>query len=229
MLLRKASDRGVTKTDWLDSAHSFSFADYHDPKWNRFHSLRVINEDVITPGSGFGMHGHQDMEILTFVLEGALEHKDSLNNHEIIYPYYLQKMSAGTGVMHSEFNHFKDKNTHLFQIWIMPNERGITPSYETLDIRNLEATDKGVLVASPNKDDNVIHLQQDTKIYYYKTTEEVLLPKQSLWVQILKGNLASNKGFTLSSGDAIGIQADENEGIQVSGTAEFLVFVFPNN
>ncbi|MCB0349417.1 MAG: pirin family protein, partial [Bdellovibrionales bacterium] len=195
----------------------------------RFHSLRVINEDIIAAGAGVGMHGHQDMEILTFVLDGALEHRDSMNNHEIIHPYCLQKMSAGTGVMHSEFNHYKDKATHLFQIWIMPDELGIKPSYETLDIRNIKDAENGVLVASPNKEDKVIHLYQNTCIYYYKSASNATLPKQNLWIQMLKGSITSSKGFTLTAGDAIGIDANENEGIQVSGDAEFLVFVFPSN
>jgi quercetin 2,3-dioxygenase len=228
MLLRKANERGKTKTDWLDSAHSFSFADYHDPKWNRFQNLRVINEDVVAPGTGFATHGHQDMEILTFVLEGALEHKDSMNNHEIIYPYQLQKMSAGTGILHSEFNHYKDKKTHLFQIWIMPNKKGITPSYQTLELKDLKNADKGVLVAGPEKQENVIHLQQNTYVYYFKTDGEVELPKQTLWVQMLKGEIAS-KNFTLAAGDAIGIDKNENNGITVKGSGEFLVFLFPES
>lgn len=227
MLLRKASERGKTKTDWLDSYHSFSFADYHDANWNRFHSLRVINEDTITPGSGFGTHGHQDMEILTLVLEGALEHKDSMNNHEVIYPYQLQKMSAGTGVMHSEFNHFKDKHTHFYQIWMMPKERGIEPSYQTYDLKSAKDADKGLLVASSDVDDNVIHIHQDARIYYYKISDTVALPKETLWIQMLKGEISIPNHFTLKAGDAIGINKVENHEMQISGSAEFLVFVFP--
>lgn len=227
MLLRKANERGKTKTDWLDSSHSFSFADYHDAKWNRFHSLRVINEDTISPGAGFGTHGHQDMEILTFVLEGALEHKDSMKNHEVIYPYQLQKMSAGTGVLHSEFNHYKNQPTHFYQIWILPNERDVKPSYQTYNIKDTVNACSGLLVASPDVADEVIHIRQNTKIYYYRTSNQTILPsKETIWIQVLKGEISSAKHFTLRAGDAIGIDRSENNDIQISGDAEFLVFVF---
>lgn len=228
MLVRRASERGKTETDWLTSAHSFSFADYHDAKWNRFHSLRVINEDRITPGAGFATHGHQDMEILTLVLEGALEHKDSMKNHEVIYPYQLQKMSAGTGVLHSEVNHYKDKPTHFYQIWILPKDRGIKPSYQTYDLKSIKDAAQGILVASPNADDNVIQIHQNTNIYYYKIATEVRLPKQTLWTQVLKGEISVLKSFTLKAGDAIGIDKSESENFNIIGNAELLVFTFPD-
>src|SRR6478735_206293 len=148
--LRKAKDRGQFDHGWLQTAHTFSFADYHDPNHMAFRALRVINEDVVAPGQGFGMHGHRDMEIVTLVLRGALEHRDNLGNGEVLRPGELQDMSAGAGIMHSDFNPSATEPVHLYQIWLLPEKRGLTPSYEQKPFDPAARKDRWQLVASPD-------------------------------------------------------------------------------
>lgn len=157
--------RGGGNMGWLDTRHTFSFGHFMDPARMGFRSLRVINDDIIVPGSGFGMHPHNNMEIITVVLDGALEHKDSMGNGSVIRPGEIQKMSAGTGIAHSEYNHFTDKSTHLYQIWIIPDERGIKPSYEQIKFDPEKLRDGFVLVGDRIADEGVISIHQDARMF----------------------------------------------------------------
>ena len=162
--VRKAADRGHAKYDWLDTWHTFSFDTYYDPANMGFRSLRVINEDRVQPGKGFGTHGHQDMEIITYVLEGELEHRDSLGTGSVIHTGEFQRMSAGTGVQHSEFNPSETEPVHLYQIWLLPAEKGLTPSYEQRTFSEAEKQGRLLLVASPD-DDGSLMIHQDARVF----------------------------------------------------------------
>src|SRR5262245_5634103 len=163
--IRKSRERGRSRFDWLDSLHTFSFGEYHDPGLMGFRVLRVINEDRVTPGQGFGTHGHRDMEIITCVIDGALEHKDSLGTGSVIRPGDIQRMSAGTGVMHSEFNASTTQSVHFLQIWIVPERRGIAPGYEQKSFPLPERSGRLRLVASPNGNDGSVTIHQDARVY----------------------------------------------------------------
>ena len=195
--IRKSADRGHTKIDWLDSRHTFSFGDYHDPKQMGFRALRVINEDRVHPGRGFATHGHQDMEIITYVLEGALEHKDSMGNGSIIRPGDVQRMTAGTGVTHSEYNHSRDQAVHLLQIWILPAERGLTPGYEQRAFADAAKRDRLALIASRDGRDGSVTVHQDVDLYAaaLDAGREVvceLRPGRHAWVQVARGTARLN-------------------------------------
>src|SRR5713101_4242056 len=165
MRIRKANERGHANHGWLDTYHTFSFADYHDPEYMGFRSLRVINEDRVAPGQGFGTHPHRDMEIITYILEGSLEHKDSMGNGSVIRPGDVQRMSAGTGVTHSEYNPSKTETLHLLQIWILPDRRGHTPGYEQKEIGGAEKRGQLRLIASPDGRDGSVSIHQDARLY----------------------------------------------------------------
>ncbi len=231
MEVRAAGDRGHADHGWLVSKHSFSFADYHDPAHMGFGPLRVINEDRVAPGMGFGTHGHRDMEIISYVLEGALGHKDSLGNGSAIRPGDVQRMSAGTGVRHSEFNQQEAGETHFLQIWIEPDRRGITPSYEE---RHFPAADKRGrlrLVASPDGRDGsvLIHQQATMHAGLFDGAERDSLAIETgrrAYVHVARGSVSAN-GQRLVAGDGLKL-VDEPEVILADGEgAEVLVFVLP--
>jgi redox-sensitive bicupin YhaK (pirin superfamily) len=231
----KSSDRGFADHGWLKSFHSFSFADYYNPRRMGFGALRVINEDRIAPGTGFGMHGHRDMEIISYVLSGELAHKDSMGNGEpgspqagVIRPGDVQRMSAGTGVMHSEFNHAQDQVTHFLQIWIQPDRRGVTPGYEQKRFEDADKRGRLRLVASPDAAEGSVQIHAQARLYAGlfdagEQTELALAPGRIAYVHLIRGALSAN-GQSLSAGDALQV-ADESRVVLADGQdAEVLVF-----
>ncbi len=228
LTLRKSQDRGYADHGWLKSFHSFSFANYHDPKYMGFGNLRVINEDRITPGTGFGTHGHRDMEIISYVLEGNLAHKDTLGNIKGIPPGDVQRMSAGTGVQHSEFNHAKDQTTHFLQIWIEPNVRGIPASYEQKTFAESDKRGKLRLVASPDSAEGSVLIHADARVYAglldgSETASLALNPSRKGYVHLVRGELAVN-GKALAAGDAAMLEGES--AIELSGGKQAEVLVF---
>lgn len=236
--LIKSADRGYADHGWLKSFHSFSFADYYDPKRMGFGPLRVINEDRIAPGTGFGTHGHRDMEIISYVLEGELAHKDSMGNGHaggahagVIRPGDVQRMSAGTGVMHSEFNNSKTGATHFLQIWIMPDQRGVAPGYEQRHFPTEDKRGRLRLVASPDGAEGSVSIQSSARLYAglfdgAESAELGLAPGRVAYVHLVRGKLTVN-GQALQGGDAL--QLAELGQIEISGgeDAEVLVFDLP--
>jgi quercetin 2,3-dioxygenase len=226
--LRKADERGHANHGWLDSYHSFSFADYHDPRHMGFGALRVINEDRVAPGSGFGTHGHRDMEIITYVLEGELGHKDSIGNGSVIRPGDVQRMSAGSGIRHSEYNHAQKEQTHFLQIWIEPNVRGISPGYEE---KRFEAADKRGrlrLVASPDGAEGSVLIHQDARLYAglfngAETATLDLAPGRRAYVHVARGSVSVN-GVALETGDALKVSEEVAVALADGKDAEVLVF-----
>jgi redox-sensitive bicupin YhaK (pirin superfamily) len=205
--IRKAGERGHANHGWLDSWHSFSFADYHDPRHMGFGALRVINEDRVQPGMGFGTHGHRDMEIISYVLEGALAHKDSMGNGSTIVPGDVQRMSAGRGVLHSEFNHEAAGETHFLQIWIEPSVRGIDPGYEQKRFGPEDKRGRLRLVASPDGREGSVKIHQDAFVYAAlldgaERAAHKLAPGRRAYVHLARGQLRAN-GEALSAGDAL--------------------------
>ena len=226
--LRKSQDRGYADHGWLKSFHSFSFAGYHDPKFMGWGNLRVINEDRIAAGMGFRKHGHRNMEIISYVLSGELAHEDSMGNVKGIPPGDVQRMSAGTGVTHSEFNHAKDQTTHFLQIWIEPSILEVTPGYEQKTIPLEDKQGKLRLIASPNGDNHSVKLHADAKLYagLFNGEEFATLAintKLKAYVHLIQGSLNVN-GETLTSGDALLIQDEAQIQIKDGENAEVLVF-----
>ncbi len=226
--VRKAEDRGHFDHGWLNTYHTFSFADYHEPAHMGFRSLRVINEDRVQPGQGFGTHGHRDMEIITCVLEGALAHKDSLGNGSIIRPGELQRMSAGTGIRHSEFNPSDTEWVHLYQIWLMPNRRGVTPSYEQCSFSEAEKRGRFHLVASPDGAEDSLTIHQDARLYLASLTpgqvvSHPLETGRAMWLQVLRGAVES-LGLNLSAGDGVAITDENAVVVQATFSSEILLF-----
>lgn len=226
--LRKSQDRGYADHGWLKSFHSFSFAGYHDPEFMGWGNLRVINEDKVAAGMGFGKHGHRNMEIISYVLSGELAHQDSMGNVKSIPPGDVQRMSAGTGVMHSEFNHAKDQTTHLLQIWIEPNILEIEPSYEQKTIPLIDKQGKLCLVASPNGKDRSVSISADAKVYAglfdgTQSAELELDPKRKAYAHLVQGSLTIN-GQILTSGDALMIQDESQLNLYDGKNAEVLIF-----
>jgi len=225
---RSSSERGYADHGWLKSFHSFSFAGYHDPAHMGFGNLRVINEDRIAAGRGFGTHGHRDMEIISYVLSGELAHKDSMGNVKGIPPGDVQRMSAGTGVQHSEFNHAEGQTTHFLQIWIEPNVTGIPPSYEQKAFPDSEKRGQLRLVASPDGAKNSVTIHADARLYAglfdgEEATEVTLDPRRKTYVHLVRGELQVN-GQALKAGDALKLE-DENRLLLADGKeAEVLVF-----
>lgn len=228
LTIRKANERGQTKIDWLDSRHTFSFGDYRDPGHMNFGPLRVINEDVIAGGGGFQPHPHRDMEIVTYILSGALQHKDSLGNGSVIRPGEIQKMSAGTGIVHAEFNASRDRPTHLLQIWIMPSKNGIAPGYEQKTIDPASIANKFARIAAPDALPNEISIVQDAEIWAAKLEGEIeaihpLKPGRRAWIQVARGEVDVN-GETLKAGDAAAITDIGNIAVHAKAPSEVLLF-----
>jgi quercetin 2,3-dioxygenase len=228
---RKAGDRGHAQHGWLESYHSFSFADYHDPAHVHFGPLRVINEDRIEAGRGFGKHGHRDMEIISYVLEGALAHEDSMGNRAIIVPGEVQRMSAGTGVLHSEYNDSRDGRTHFLQIWIIPDRLGTAPSYEQKMFGPDEKRGRLRLVLSPDGADGSVTIQQDARMYagLFDGDEHAALalaPGRLGYVHLARGRAIVN-GHALAAGDALKLEGEPKVAIERGEGAEVLVFDLP--
>ena len=226
--LRKSTDRGYADHGWLKSFHSFSFAGYQDPQFMGWGNLRVINEDRVAAGMGFGKHSHRNMEIISYVLSGELAHEDSMGNIEGIPPGDVQRMSAGSGVTHSEFNHAKDQTTHFLQIWIEPNVLEIEPSYEQKTIPLSDKQGKLRLVASPDGAEGSVKIFADAKVYAglfdgLQTAQLQLDPKRKAYVHLIKGSLDINSQ-TLEGGDALLIEAESQLAISHGKSAEVLVF-----
>jgi redox-sensitive bicupin YhaK (pirin superfamily) len=211
MYIRKANDRGLTQIGWLYSRHSFSFGDYYDPKHMEFRTLRVINDDIIAKSKGFGMHGHRDMEIITLVLDGSLEHKDSLGHGEVLKPGEVQVMTAGSGIRHSEFNPSTTTDAHIIQIWIEPQKNNLTPAYGQKEFPMSDRVNRFVRVAGPHKDgDGALPINQDAHVYVSSIAAEGgvshhLNEGRAAWVHIIKGSCTVN-GSTVSGGDAVAIE-----------------------
>jgi redox-sensitive bicupin YhaK (pirin superfamily) len=226
--LRRGSERGHAQHGWLDSYHSFSFADYYDPAHMGFGPLRVINEDRIQPGTGFGTHGHRDMEIISYVLEGALAHKDSMGTGSTIVPGDVQRMSAGRGVQHSEFNHAKDGTTHFLQIWIEPSVRGIAPGYEQKHFDAAAKRGRLRLVASPDGADGSLTIHQDARLYVTlldgkESVRHALAPGRRGYVHLARGKLTVN-GQPLTAGDALKAEGVAELVLERGEGAEALLF-----
>ncbi len=226
--LRRAAERGLTKTDWLDSRHSFSFADYVDPAQMGFRTLRVINEDRVIPGAGFGTHGHRDMEIVSYVLEGALEHKDSLGTGSVIRPGEVQRMTAGTGISHSEFNASAEEPVHFLQIWILPERGGLEPGYEQKSFAAEASRGRLLLVAGPEAANGAVKLHQDARLYLARLEDgesvgHALSPGRHAWVQIARG-AATLQGQALAAGDGAAISEESDVKIAGAPAAEVLLF-----
>ncbi|MGC1443020.1 MAG: pirin family protein [Burkholderiaceae bacterium] len=225
--IRRSSERGYADHGWLKSLHSFSFAGYQDPKWMGWGNLRVINEDRIEPGKGFPTHSHQDMEIISYVLSGELAHKDSIGNGETIPPGDVQRMSAGTGIEHSEYNH-ADKQTHFLQIWITPNVHGIAPGYEQKTFSESEKRGRLRLVAAGDGADAAVHIHANARMYagLFDGEESARLsidPTRKAYIHLVQGKLTVN-GEQLTTGDALLLQDEEQIDISAGQQAEVLVF-----
>ena len=228
LTLRRSNDRGHAQHGWLDSRHTFSFADYHDPAHMGFRALRVINEDRVDPAMGFGTHPHRDMEILSYVLEGGLAHKDSLGTGSIIRPGDVQRMSAGTGVTHSEFNASSTEPVHFLQIWLLPEQRGLEPSYEQKHFAVDQRRGRLQLVASRDGREGSLTVHQDVAVYdallSAKERAELSLGKgRHAWVQVARGSVKLN-GETLVAGDGAALSAEPGLALEGLEEAEVLVF-----
>ena len=228
LLIRRADDRGRANLGWLDSRHTFSFADYNDPRYMGFGPLRVINEDRVQPGKGFPTHGHRDMEIISYVLEGELEHRDSMGNGSVIRRGDLQRMTAGTGVEHSEFNPSKTERVHFFQIWVIPDRRGLAPGYEEKHFDDAAKRGRLTLVASHDGREGSVVIHQHADLYsaLLAPGEEVAHAMERTskgWVQVASGAITVNDE-QLTAGDGAAIAYEENIVIRSSANSEFLLF-----
>ena len=226
--IRLAADRGHANHGWLDTHHTFSFASYRDPKHVHFRALRVMNEDFVAPGQGFGTHPHENMEIVTYVLEGALEHKDSMGNGDVLRPGEFQRMSAGTGITHSEFNPSPTEPVHLYQIWLFPDQNGNEPSYEQRRFDEVERRNRLRLVASPDAAESSLLIHQDAKIFLSSldagshVTYNLSFGRHA-WLQVLRGQVALN-GRALQTSDGAAISNETALEIEASNYAEVMLF-----
>ena len=226
--VRKRDERGKAELGWLSSRHSFSFDGYYDPRHMGFSDLRVINEDHVQPAKGFSSHPHRDMEIITYVLEGALKHKDSIGTGSVIRPGEVQRMSAGTGIVHSEFNHSSEEEVHLLQIWILPEKNGIEPGYEQKKFEDKDLQNQLHLVASRDGRNGSLTVHQDVNLYVSKMERDTKLKKsfdkdRKIWVQVARGKITLN-GHTLEAGDGAAITNEDAIEFTAKEKSEFLVF-----
>ncbi len=231
LTLRPSHERGHFDHGWLDTYHSFSFADYRDPAHMRFRVLRVINEDTVAPGEGFGTHPHQDMEILTYVISGALQHRDSMGTGSVITAGEVQRMTAGTGVTHSEMNASQSEPVHLLQIWVFPEAEGLPPSYEQKRFGPQEKTDVLKLVASRDGGDGSVSWHQDVSVFASllgpgRSLTHELAPNRYAWLQLISGALTAN-GRSLAPGDGLAFSAESSLRISAGQVSEFLLFDLP--
>ena len=229
--VRKSNERGGANFGWLDSKHTFSFGHYHDPKHMGFGPLRVINEDKVQPGRGFDSHGHRDMEIISYVLDGALEHKDSMGNGSVLRYGDVQIMSAGSGVVHSEYNHSKTEGVHFLQIWIMPNVAGAEPRYEEKHFDTADKTGKLRLIASHDGREGSVSIRQDAALYATildgeDTVEHALASARQAYVHVIRGQVTVN-GVALAGGDALKVTGEEAVTLAQAAGAEVLLFDLP--
>jgi redox-sensitive bicupin YhaK (pirin superfamily) len=226
--VRRSAERGHFDHGWLDTYHTFSFSRYYDPRHMGFRALRVINEDHIRPGRGFGTHPHEDMEIITYVLEGGLAHRDSLGTGSVIRPGELQRMTAGTGITHSEFNASETNPVHLYQIWILPEREGLEPSYEQRAFPRADRADRLQLVASPDGAEDSLIIRQDVRLYLASLGDgrEVfheLAPRRHAWLQVLRGRVVLD-GSSLDAGDGAAISGEPSLAVRADGAAEVMLF-----
>jgi len=226
--VRRAEERGETRTGWLDSRHTFSFGDYYDPQQMGFSDLRVINEDRVAPGGGFGTHSHRDMEIITYVLEGALAHKDSTGTSSVIRVGDVQRMSAGTGISHSEYNASKTEPVHFLQIWIISDATGLPPGYEQRAFSLDKHRGKWTLIASKDGRENSVTVHQDVNVWAARFSPEErstfpLKPNRKIWTQVARGGVTLN-GTSLSAGDGAAVTDESTLEIKSLDQAEILVF-----
>lgn len=226
--LRPADQRGYFQNEWLESWHSFSFGEYYDAAHMGFAALRVINDDRVAPGQGFATHGHRDMEIVTYVLAGALEHKDSLGNGSVMRPGDVQRMSAGTGIRHSEFNHSRAEPVHLLQIWILPEREGLPPGYEQTHFPVMERQGTLRLVGSRDGRDGSVTIHQDVNLYASvlsagETVTQMTVPGRHVWVQVARGNVTLN-GVKMQAGDGAAVTGENAVTLAALTDAEFLLF-----
>ena len=224
--IRKNSERGITQLEWLESFHTFSFSDYYDSRFIRFSSLRVINEDTIHPSTGFGRHPHHDMEIITYVVEGSLEHKDNMGSGSIIRPGEIQRMSAGSGIEHSEYNHSSSDRLHLLQIWILPEEKNLKPNYEQKTYP--QNKNEFILIGARDGGENAVTIHQDVELYVAHLTQNKSIQydfqtQRSGWIQLIKGQIDLN-GLKLSAGDGASITGEHKIEIKCIVDAELIFF-----
>ncbi|MCQ8895152.1 pirin family protein [Limnobacter humi] len=232
--VRRSKERGYAHHGWLESYHSFSFSEYYDPKFMGFGPLRVINEDWVDPQNGFGTHGHRDMEIITYMLDGELSHRDSLGGGSTIKPNQIQRMSAGTGIRHSEINAHKTDVAHLLQIWIEPAVMGVAPGYKDHDLDVASVTGQLGLIVTGNADEaeqhNIAHIHQDAQVYAGRLKEQVVVkalnPARKAYLHVARGELAVGE-LTLGTGDALMIEGEEELKLTVATQAEVLLFDLP--
>jgi redox-sensitive bicupin YhaK (pirin superfamily) len=226
--VRRAEERGHAHHGWLETWHTFSFAEYQDPKHMQFRSLRVMNEDWVAPGQGFGTHPHRDMEIVTYVLEGELEHRDSIGHGEVLRPGEFQRMTAGTGITHSEFNPSMTQPVHLYQIWLFPDRRGLPPSYEQTKFDASQRTNRWRLVASPDGADGSLRVHQDARIYLANVeigqrVQHHLHESRHAWLQVLRGAVTLDD-VILQTGDGLAVSEETSLDLAGVDAAEVMLF-----
>jgi len=226
--IRRANERGHAEHGWLDTYHTFSFADYHDPRWMGLRSLRVINDDLVMPGQGFGTHPHRDMEIITYILSGALQHRDSMGHQAVLKPGDVQRISAGAGIEHSEFNYSPVEPVHLLQIWIKPERQGVKPDYAERSFGNGHTKQGLTLVASHDGRDGSVSIHQDVDLWLARLGEgaivkHALKPNRHAWVQVAEGEVTLN-GRTLRAGDGAALSEESTLTLTAKAPAQALMF-----